>query len=148
MRNVCGTALGRAGRGSLRSDPRLEGLAIGDGPASWPLMRNLFAALVSAFRSIRSGRSQRLLVAGQAQFGDTLGACAVLLEAESCLEASLRGRRHLNLLACAEGRADAKEGSGLLALLQRRAEKTHYIGSTHALRTALGIVTGPGRLRL
>jgi hypothetical protein len=148
LRNVCGAALDRAGRRWLRADPGLEGLMIGDGPASWPLMRSSFAALVSAFRSIQSGRSQRLLVAGQPQFGGNLGACAVLLEAESCMEEGLRGRRHLNLLACAEGRAGVQEGSGVLALLQRHAEKTLYISATHALRAALGIIASPGRLQL
>lgn len=148
LRNVCGAALDRAGRRGLRADPQLEGVMIGDGPATWPLMRSSFAALVCAFHSIQSGRSQRLLVAGQPQFGGTLGACAVLLEAESCLSAGLRGREHLNVLTCAQGRAGAQEGSSVLAVLQRHAEKTLYIGAKHALRTALRIIAGPGRLHL
>lgn len=146
LRNVCAAVLARAGRRGARADPELARLMVGSRHGRWPRMRNSFRALVWAFRAIHSGQSQRVMVAGQPRFGDALGACAVLLEAERCMDEALRERGHLNLLGYAEGRADMLDGARVLALLERHVDKTLYIGPKHVLRPALGVIAGSRRL--
>ncbi len=151
LRTVCRELLERAGLGHPTFEDAVATIVVGDRSGGQQPARGSFAALSQALRLIETGHADRVIVAGLMGFDPnapalsahraTHGVCAVLLEAQSSLASRLIGRSRLLVVAHAES-ADIEDGhrTGILALLQRHADKTLYVDVRSALLPAINVV--------